>query len=675
MLRKSHLFPVTALVLGVFAPSACSHDSTQTSSGDVVEEAANELGAAITGCAAGGYVALTKTLTLTLTGTTAVLSAPGGKIAANGNICMNSGVALTTTTVAKIVVLGQATQDDKLVIDLQPGSFGTTIFGATGGITADFSLSKSGAFMVRGSTGADKYTFGTLDKGTDVYAELSGDKVADVHIIKAGTLAVSMGAGADTFNGNPTKAADVTSFAGATVAIGPLAATSPITVYGGAGNDIITGGLGNDLLFGGDGDDTFKAASVYDGDDIYYGGDGTIAGDTSTNDTVDFSARTAAITVTVGPKTIDNVTKKFTADAVDGDPAMNTTGELDDVAYDVENVIGGGGDDTLTGSDRKNILTGGAGADTIEGSANATCTDATYGDILNGGLGDDILKIAAGNCWVVLNGGAGSDTADFSARTKDLVITIDATANDGDATVNAGAGEKANVMGDVEVVKTGSGNDTITGSANADILWGGAGTDTLNGGAGDDILYGEAGNDVLNGNAGADTLNGGAGDDVLNGGAGVDIVTYAAYLGTTTVAVTLCDDPLELAGAPTVPYDAANKKGCAAANDGDSKATEKDQVVNCEWVKGGLGDDTITADPNGTVDVTLEGGAGNDVLTGGAGNDTIFGDDGDDTLAGGGGDDYLEGGDGDDALDGGASDGDICVADALDQVAAVACEL
>jgi Ca2+-binding RTX toxin-like protein len=71
-------------------------------------------------------------------------------------------------------------------------------------------------------------------------------------------------------------------------------------------------------------------------------------------------------------------------------------------------------------------------------------------------------------------------------------------------------------------MQTGAGNDSITGTGQADVVFAGAGNDTVNGGAGNDQLYGEAGNDTLHGGAGNDLLFGGDGQDTLNGGAGQD---------------------------------------------------------------------------------------------------------------------------------------------------------
>ena len=50
----------------------------------------------------------------------------------------------------------------------------------------------------------------------------------------------------------------------------------------------------------------------------------------------------------------------------------------------------------------------------------------------------------------------------------------------------------------------------------------------------------------------------------------------------------------------------------------------------------------------GAIQLTADGGQGNDVLIGGDGNDVLLGGAGDDVLLGGGGIDVLDGGDGDD---------------------------
>jgi Ca2+-binding RTX toxin-like protein len=64
------------------------------------------------------------------------------------------------------------------------------------------------------------------------------------------------------------------------------------------------------------------------------------------------------------------------------------------------------------------------------------------------------------------------------------------------------------------------------------------------------------------------------------------------------------------------------------------------------------GDDTVDASARsaGVVQLTVDGGAGNDVLTGSDGDDVLEGGDGDDVLIGGPGVDVLDGGPGDNIL-------------------------
>ena len=66
---------------------------------------------------------------------------------------------------------------------------------------------------------------------------------------------------------------------------------------------------------------------------------------------------------------------------------------------------------------------------------------------------------------------------------------------------------------------------------------------------------------------------------------------------------------------------------------------------------GGEGDDTLNG-ALATVDLYLDGGAGNDKLTGGTAKNTLIGGDGDDVLTGKGDEDTLDGGSGVDTLNG-----------------------
>jgi len=147
---------------------------------------------------------------------------------------------------------------------------------------------------------------------------------------------------------------------------------------------------------------------------------------------------------------------------------------------------------TLYGGSGNDTLISGGGSDHLFGEAG--------NDLLNAGLGKDVVS-----------GGSGTDTADYSSRIKNLMITLNGVADDGQA------GEGDNVMTDVENVIGGAGDDRITGSSASNVLRGDAGNDTLDGGAGRDSLFGEAGNDTL---LGVDNFV-----DLLDGGSGTDTAT------------------------------------------------------------------------------------------------------------------------------------------------------
>jgi Ca2+-binding RTX toxin-like protein len=127
-------------------------------------------------------------------------------------------------------------------------------------------------------------------------------------------------------------------------------------------------------------------------------------------------------------------------------------------------------------------------------STGQTLNGNTQANVITAGAGDDTVNAGAGDDTVF--GGTGNDTLN---------------GNGGRDTINAGAGN--------DIVNGGNGDDTLFGNGGQDILVGGAGIDIMDGGNG---------NDTLDGNGGADTLLGGAGNDILRGGNGADILTGGA---------------------------------------------------------------------------------------------------------------------------------------------------
>jgi Ca2+-binding RTX toxin-like protein len=253
-------------------------------------------------------------------------------------------------------------------------------------------------------------------------------------------------------------------------------------------------------------------------------------------------------------------------------------GELDSIASDVENVMGGAGSDTINASASgiAHVLMGMAGADTLTGAGDV---DYLYGgagnDTLIGGGGADFLFGGADNDF--LQGGTSNDTINGGGATCVAVVsaadpvvpfvnattcttkiaappatpgidTLDYGERGAAVTVNltsldcAVGGTVVGVAGECDIVTSGSirnirgggGADTLTGDAQDNVIWGGAGNDTISGGEGNDSLYGGIDVDTINGGAGNDYVAGGAGTaNILNGDDGLD--TVDASMGTSDV--------------------------------------------------------------------------------------------------------------------------------------------
>lgn len=136
------------------------------------------------------------------------------------------------------------------------------------------------------------------------------------------------------------------------------------------------------------------------------------------------------------------------------------------------------GNDSQTGSQKADTLSGLAGNDTLSGLAG--------NDTLEGGNGNDVLRGGAGADHLV--GGSGIDIAMYSESS--VGVTVD---------LAAGKGIGGNAQGDVL-----SGVEGVYGSSGNDVLYGGATANTLVGNAGNDVIDGRGGQDSLGGGAGAD---------------------------------------------------------------------------------------------------------------------------------------------------------------------------
>ena len=159
-------------------------------------------------------------------------------------------------------------------------------------------------------------------------------------------------------------------------------------------------------------------------------------------------------------------------------------------------------------------------------------------------------------------------------------------------------------------------------------------------------IQGGDGNDLITGGSGTIDIQGGTGNDTITAGSGTTTISGGEGNDLLTSADNNANVTLD-GGAGDDVLDGKN------ANDhligGEGKDTLSGNAGN-DTLKGDAGDDTLSG---GTGDDILYGGSENDQLKGDAGNDILQGDAGNDTLTGGADHDTLNGGAGDDTLSGG----------------------
>jgi len=256
-----------------------------------------------------------------------------------------------------------------------------------------------------------------------------------------------------------------------------------------------------------------------------------------------------------------------------------------------------------------------------------------------------ISREASGN--IVINGGAIAISGGKPTVANTSLIQAFGQAGNDTISISEvnGALPRANIFG-------GAGNDTLTGGSGDDQLFGEAGNDTLLGKGGNDFLFGGAGNDTLTGGVGDDQVfgeagndrmiwNPGEGTDLNEGGDGIDTVEVNGGNGAESFSVTANGTRVRFDRITPAPFSI-------------DIGTSENLILNANG-----GDDTFTAG-NGLatlIQITVDGGTGNDTLLGGDGVDTLIGGDGNDFIDGNRGNDTLVGGTGDDVFQWDPGDG------------------
>jgi Ca2+-binding RTX toxin-like protein len=312
-----------------------------------------------------------------------------------------------------------------------------------------------------------------------------------------------------------------------------------------------------------------------------------------------------------------------------------------------------GGNDTVTATEEKTRVSGGAGNDRLF-TAFGVGTVFLFGED-----GDDQLSGAGGND--VLVGGIGNDQFNGNDGNDQLF-----GGSDGDF-ASGGAG--------ADLINGGAGQDFLQGDSGNDTIKGGTGTDNLRGGTNDDLLQGGGGNDALNGSIGKDTLDGGAGIDTAQYFDAASRVTIdlrlAGFQNTSGAGLDKLIDVENVSGTPfndiLIGNNEVNNLSGDAGDDSLTGLGGDDQLFDFnggnDVMNGGDGNDSIS-DFGGGNDVhngnkgndNINSGDGDDILSGGDDNDSLFdGGGGDDRLNGDAGNDFMDdGGGGDDVFDGGA---------------------
>ena len=381
------------------------------------------------------------------------------------------------------------------------------------------------------------------------------------------------------------------------------------TIFGSTGNDSFSTGAGADVIDAGAGNDVYAIGlpasatpdadvdtvvfSDGDGSDTVYGfqgptdnGDGTFSGhdqidvsdlhddngnpvniwDVTVQD-VGGSARLLfpnGETITlygVSPTLLSNplALGAIGVPLSDGTVSGTSGADLIDTSYDGDpdgDHIDANDNILPSNSGDGDLVEAGAGNDIIlSGAGNDIVHGGDGDDVFVGGTGDDILLGESGDDQFIFNAGSGTDSVlggetgetfgdeiDASSLTTDTTVTFSAAEN---GTLTSGADQVS--FYEIERVLTGSGNDTITGTAGSQLVDAGAGNDIVSMGDGDDTVVAGDGDDTVTGGAGADVLTGGVGNDTItfaegdnvSGGDGDDLFILADYLETGNGTITI----------------------------------------------------------------------------------------------------------------------------------------
>jgi Ca2+-binding RTX toxin-like protein len=552
--------------------------------------------------------------------------------------------------------------------------------GAPGGDTGD---GRQDRLVGNGSGGSD--AIGIAGDGSTLSLTGFGPAISAAHL-EPGTdpLALNGGDGDDTVDASQlAPAATGLALAGGEGDDTMTGSPGPDTVSGDAGNDTLAGGDGDDRVFLGDGDDTFRL-SPNDGSDVVEGQGGTdsvafigsdggdAAGAAADGARVRVSAEGSAadaddveklrFTPLGGADTIDVPDLRATdVTGVTADLAATEGGTASDAAADVVSMKGTSGPDNVQfAKDAFSVTV--TGVPTPVSVANSSAADRIALDTLAGGDIVDGSKLATGSIGLSIAGGIGNDTLTGGGGDDTIDGGPDADRVDGD-----GGDDRALLGAGVDrfTWNPGDGSDTIDGGADNDnLVFNGASVGEkfdANASAGHVSFTRNVANIAMDlDNVESLDLNASGGADTLDVGnlSGTDLNATHVDLGGTSTGdaaadrVTMNGTDGDDTIVPFMGTPGVSVTGLTTRVDVRSIDATRDVLA----VNGQGGADVINAVGvvANTIGMTLDGGAGKDVVFGSQGADSVKGGTGDDVAFLGAGDDAFrwDDGDGSDAIEG-----------------------
>ncbi|MEO1524496.1 MAG: calcium-binding protein [Planctomycetota bacterium] len=467
-------------------------------------------------------------------------------------------------------------------------------------------------------------------------------------------------------------------------------------IHGGAGSDILDGRGGDDEVFGNDGNDDLYGRA---GDDVLIGGEGFdyLEGGDADDELFALDPSVDWISsLTISPELGNSTLPELLIRAIPTEPAFVQTPSFESkqVVQD-ELLLGGSGNDRLTGTLQRDrtfgeegddVIIHTGGDDTIDGNAGQDRYEFVFADVsesiafrlnpagrvevhrsvagetptvtlvpsnmkeiealgIDAGGGDDQIELDFGNNALIelqVNGGGGNDVIDVVSMPRDL--TLDGGSGK-DRVVARTTDENPNFDYQETGVLKGT-VDHYLGSIEQLELHGDDQSNGINTLAfiGDVFIYGYEGNDYL---------SFGIGGGVIDAGSGSNLVATGSY---------------EMFDSAAAGFEAVISDTSFALTINGVQHTKTFNGVSGLIVSGSSGDDRVEAASYSGV-LSVYGHAGDDYIIGGKGPDNLYGGDGDDEILGDQdylidpseslSNDYIKGGNGNDKLMGGAGDDTI----------------